>query len=145
MEVPCVYVDFNALPSARAMSGSAQVAMEITGYGTLRSLARQRLHLAEGMALLLFEPNDIQCHATAHFEPLLTDPAGRVGAWVALLDPGSIEDCALPEEVGIGHPCASCRNDLVPYLREVGQRYTEHCPTCGTSVMAPMEPPRDET
>jgi len=140
MDVPRVYADFNALPSARPLPGSPRVRMEITGLGTIRSLAGQGLRLFEGMSVLLFEPGDIQCLATMHFDLSLADPAGRAGAWTAELDPSEIEDSMLVEQT-IGHPCLSCGRDLDAYLASAGFNYTQNCPHCGASVMEPMAAP----
>lgn len=140
MTIPRVYADFNALPNADPVPGSTKVRMAITGLGTLRSLARQRLTLSEGMTILLFESRDIQCLATVHFDPSLSDPAGRTGAWVAELDPGTIEDSSL-DDPDTGHPCLSCGRDLTAYLSVAGFSYNQHCPYCTTSLMAPLAKP----
>jgi hypothetical protein len=140
MTIPHVYADFNALPNAASRPGSAMVRMEITGLGTIRSLARQRLRLHEGMSVLLFEPRDIQCLAKVYFDPSLSDPAGRSGAWIAELDPSAIE-VSLLEEPDAGHPCLSCRCDLAEYLARTGCNYTQSCPHCEASVMAPLAKP----
>jgi hypothetical protein len=139
--IPHVYADFNALPGAARRAGVQTVAMEITGYGTLQSLASQGIRLAEGMLLLLYEPNDIQCEAVAHFDKELLDPAGRVGAWVGVLDPSNVKDSAVPEPSSGAHPCISCGFDLSAHLLAHGRKYAEHCPRCGASVMEPMAPP----
>jgi hypothetical protein len=144
MTTPHVYADFNALPNARSQPGSAMVRMEITALGTIRSLARQGLRLYEGMSVLLFEPRDIQCLAKVYFDPSLSDPAGRAGAWVAELDPGVIEDSLL-EDPDAGHPCLSCGYDLAEYLARMGCNYTQSCPQCETSIMAPLAKPTHET
>lgn len=95
MPLPRIRVDFNAIE----YTPDAQHAMmPLTGYGTLASLARQRLRLSEGMALVLIEPNDIECEVTVHFDRMRTDPAGRQGAWVARFDHRLVRDCVLAEE-----------------------------------------------
>lgn len=145
MTVPVVYADFNAMMKAAKRVGLPEVEMAITGYGTLQSLASQGVRLAEGMPLLLFEPNDIQCTATAHFDDRLVDPAGRVGAWVAVLDPSKIHDSQLSAPSDVSHPCISCGFEFTKYLQVHCRHYEEHCPECGASIMEPMAPPRRET
>ena len=145
MTSPRVYADFNALLNARRGAEAREVEMEITGYGTLRSLAAQNIRLVEGMPLILYEPNDLQCEAVAHFNQELLDPAGREGAWVAVLDPTNVEASVLAAPSADAHPCISCGLNLSAHLLAHGQRYAEHCPKCGASVMEPMAPPRRET
>jgi len=140
MTPPRVYADFNGLLEAVSRVGVPEVEMPITGYGTLRSLASQGIRLAEGMSLLLYEPNDIQCEAVVHFDAALLDPAGRTGAWVAVFDPANIQDFSIPEP-DTAHPCLSCAADLSKHLRIHGSACAEVCPNCGASVMEPMSPP----
>ncbi len=139
MSVPNVYADFNGLLQVVRKQGSV-VWMPITGYGTLRSLARQGLRLSEGMSLILFESSDIQCQAVAHFDPLLKDPAGRMGAWVAILNEDEIEQSVLLEDLSSAHLCIMCG---VPFGAGAST-YTECCSNCGASVMAPLAPPPSE-
>lgn len=141
MTIPCIYADFNAVLCAKKREGTSEVEMPITGYGTLQSLAQQGIRLTEGMPLLLFEPGDIQCEAFAHFDDQLTDPAGRVGAWVAVLNLNDVQDSTMPWPSDL-HPCISCGADLRDHLRTHGSGYVEHCPRCDASVMEPMAPPR---
>lgn len=141
MNVPRLYADFNALPSSLPLPGTSKVRMEITGLGTIRSLARQGLRLRDGMAVLLFEPGDIQCLATVYFDPSIADPSGKAGAWIAELDPSEIEDSSLPEEPDGGYPCSSCGYDLDAFISSEGFNYAQSCPHCGASLMAPMEKP----
>jgi hypothetical protein len=138
MPLPRIYADFNALERADPSSGLA--CMPLTGYGTLASLARNNVRLSEGMVLLFYEPNDIECEATVHFDESRTDPAGRMGAWMALLNPDLVRDSATGEEPSNEHPCIRCG---VVFDRQVGRlrNYTESCSNCGESVMAPMASP----
>jgi hypothetical protein len=143
MPLPYVYADFNAI-NAMEYQGKGRLAeMPLTGYGTLQSLANQKLRLAEDMPVVLYEPNDIEVNAVVHFDRTRIDPAGRVGEWVGRFDPEAIRESGRGEMDFDHHLCYGCRNDLKPFLRTVGQRYIEVCPTCGTSVMAPLAPPDD--
>ncbi len=83
MHLPLVDADFNAIEYLDDERTKAEMAL--TGYGTLGSLARQKIQLQEGMALLLFEPNDIECEVTVHFDAERKDPTGRLGAWAGRL------------------------------------------------------------
>jgi hypothetical protein len=143
MPLPYVYADFNAI-NAMEYQGKGRLAeMPLTGYGTLQSLANQKLRLEEDMPVVLYEPNDIEVNAVVHFDRTRIDPAGRVGEWVGRFDPEAIRESGRGEMDLDHHLCYGCRNDLKPFLRTVGQRYIEVCPTCGTSVMAPLAPPDD--
>ena len=139
--LPRVYADFNPIEYPL---GSDFAEMPLTGFGTLSSLARQRLRLLEGMEVLLFEPNDIECKATVHFDRSRIDPAGRQGEWVARFDPSSIQTLPLMEEsYACEHPCIVCDK---PFFGEVRSRtYKDTCVNCGASVMEPMLPPDSET
>jgi hypothetical protein len=140
MSLPRVYADFNALERG---DDQAAARMALTGYGTLMSLAQQNLRLAEGMALLLYEPDDIECEATVHFESGRVDPAGHVGAWVAWLDPRCIRDCKLSSKELKAHPCIICGTDFMAQTHALGRNYREVCASCGASVMEPMAPPKN--
>lgn len=136
MSLPRIYADFNAIEYLTDERPMAQMAL--TGYGTLGSLARQGLRLAEGMTLLLYEPNDIECEAVVHFQRSRRDPAGRVGAWVARLDHRNIRACTHPGESFGQHPCIVCGRDFMDHLHT--RNYTEICTGCGASIMEPMAP-----
>ena len=138
MPLPRIYADFNAIEYIDSERTKAEMAL--TGYGTLRSLARQSLRLEEGMTLLLYEPNDIECEGVAHFEMNIKDPAGRVGQWVARIKCGDIRECKRKDVIW-DHPCIECGTDLVKAFGRIGGNYKEHCPACGASIMAPMLPP----
>lgn len=143
MSAPRIYADFNSIEYLNADHSSATVGL--TGYGTLASLSKLKLRLTEGMALLLYEPNDIEVQGSAHFDRERKDPAGRSGEWIAFIDPREIKDCAQGEPAHFEHDCFGCGRNLLPHLKAVGQRYSEFCPHCGTSVMAPLASPEDAT
>jgi hypothetical protein len=141
MPLPYIYADFNALGNVG--EGELFAEMDLTGYGTLASLARQRLRLKEGMEFFLFEPNDIECRAVAHFDPTRIDPAGRVGSWVARIpSPVTTRQSEQPEANSNEHPCIVCGSDFADEFAKVGRHYTEECAKCGASVMEPMAPPK---
>ena len=137
--VPRVYADFNAIE--HPSDGSSTAEMRLTGYGTLASLSRQGLRLTEGMKLVLYEPSDIECEGVANFDQTRTDPAGRVGEWIARIDHTLIKANLSEKDEPCTHPCSNCGADLNELFKDKGRSYAEHCPTCGTSVMAPMAPP----
>ncbi len=56
---------------------------------------RRPCGLEEGMSLILFEPNDFECNATAHFDQSRADPDGLRGAWVARFDRHAVRHCQL--------------------------------------------------
>ena len=137
MQLPKVYADFNAIEYLPEEPSLAEVAL--TGYGTLASLATQRLRLSEGMAVLIFEPNDIECEATVHFDSSRRDPAGRVGEWVARVEHRNIRTSTEPEVAGSELPCLVCGSIFPAQPRN----YRETCSNCGASVMEPLAPPRN--
>lgn len=137
MPLISVYADFNAI---EYQPGSSQADMPLTGYGTLCSLAQKRLSLVEGMRLLLYEPNDIECEVEVYFDFGRTDPSGRLGEWVARFDPSTIRPTLLTEFSCRCHPCIVCGTDFLKTPRKT-RDYTERCEHCGTSVMAPLATP----
>jgi len=140
MPLPRVYADFNAIEYLGEGPFAAELAL--TGYGTLASLARQKLRLVEGMAVLLCEPNDIECEAVVHFDSSRKDPAGRSGEWIALIaDHRAIRDSKEADASSNEHPCIVCGNDFATQLI-ANRNYEETCSHCGASVMEPMAPPK---
>jgi hypothetical protein len=109
--LPRIYADFNAIEYDDA-DGAYYARLPLTGYGTLASLSRQRLRLTEGLRLVLYEPNDIECDATAHFEESRVDPAGRLGEWVGLIEKNEFRDSLGDEEFWPEHLCFGCGVDL---------------------------------
>jgi hypothetical protein len=138
--LPRVYADFNAIEYPA--DGSLTAEMPLTGYGTLASLSRQGLQLTEGMRLVVYEPSDIECEAVAAFDQRRTDPAGRSGEWIARLNHTHIRDNFTEKDEPNTHPCSGCGEDLNDLSKVQGRSYKENCPACGTSVMAPMAPPK---
>lgn len=138
--LPRIYADFNAIEYPE--EGGSIAEMPLTGYGTLASLSRQGLKLEEGMSLVLYEPSDIECEAVATFDQARTNPAGRPGEWVARLNHKEIRSNLIEWDEPSTHPCSGCGKDLNDLFRGEGRSYNEHCPACGTSVMAPMAPPK---
>ena len=137
-QAPYIYTDFNALEYTDEERIRGEI--PLTGYGTLASLARQQLSLVEGMRFVAYEPNEIECDAIAHFDPIRTDPAGRRGEWVAVIDANLIRETTRDTETSNHHSCSKCSRDLKEsptYQRS----YVEVCPFCGTSVMTPLDPP----
>jgi hypothetical protein len=137
MPLPRIYADFNAIEYP---PGEAFAEMPLTGFGTLASLAMQRIRLSEGMALVLFEPSDIECEATVHFDSSRVDPAGRRGEWTARFDHRLVRDAAEKgESAPKEHPCIVCGNSF--FGQERSRTYSAACGNCGASVMEPMLPP----
>jgi len=143
MTLPRIYADFNAIEYIDEKTHAAEISL--TGYGTLASLARQNLRLSEGMSVLLYEPNDIECEAIAHFDPSRKDPAGRLGEWVACIaDHRAIRSSVHPETSSNEHPCITCGSNFTDQLLD-SRNYKEKCVHCGASVMEPMAPPENAT
>ena len=71
MILPRIYADFNSIENSEGGSTST---LRLTGYGTIRSLSNQKLQLFEGMALVVFEPNDIEADGIAHYDPQTKGP-----------------------------------------------------------------------
>ena len=136
MHLPKVYADFNAIEYLTEEHLTATISL--TGYGTLSSLASQKLRLREGMKVLVYEPNDIECEATVHFDECRQDPAGRTGEWIAQIEPKDIRDSLEQEQPELNFPCIVCSSVFTQTVRN----YRETCTGCGASVMEPLAPPK---
>ena len=136
---PRIYADFNAIEYPA--DGTCYALLPLTGYGTLASLSKLRLRLTEGQALVLFEPNDIECDAAAHFDEARLDPVGTLGEWVALIPKNEFRPAVGDEELSPQHPCSGCGVDLSRQVPLGWRTYKEACNACGTLVMAPLLPP----
>ena len=123
MTLPRIYADFNAIEYP---SNTAFAEIRLTGFGTLSSLAKQNIRLREGLVVVLFEPNDIECEATVQFDRSRTDPAGRPGEWIARFDPQSVRDVSQTSEPRSNeHPCIVCGK---PFFGEKkGRMYNDTC------------------
>lgn len=141
MKIPFVYADFNSLESASI--GSYDSRIDLVGYGSLMSLSRQKIQLSEGMRLIVYEPNDIEAEGVAHFDWTESDPAGRDGKWYALINKDEINESSQEDLSDESHLCFGCGGDLNELLTTKARNYTEECPVCRTSVMKPLEPPKD--
>ena len=139
---PLIYADFNSLEPYSY--GSYDSRVDLVGYGSLRSLARQKIQLSEGMRLIICEPGDLEADGIAHFDQTTTDPAGRSGKWFALLNRDEIRKSTQEDILTDDHPCFECGEDLNKILATKARNYTEKCPICNTSIMKPLEaPPTD--
>jgi len=138
-----VYADFNSLESCS--TGTYDSRVDLTSYGSLKSLSQQKLQVCEGMRINVFEPQDIEVEGIAYFDPNEKDPAGRSGKWYVLLNRDEIQDSIRKEPPIKGHPCFGCGENLDDLLMTRARNYTEKCPLCQTSVMKPLEPPQDES
>lgn len=138
MTLPRIYADFNSIEH----HSENEATLDLTGYGSLASLSREKIQLREGIKLLLCEPDDIEVEGTTFFDTSHKDPAGRTGRWLVRINPKLIRDSQYTETNPESHPCFTCRKELSDYLKGVGQRYNEFCPYCGTSIILPLAPPK---
>ncbi len=142
-KTPRVYADFNGIEYSQDQESLDS--LEITGYGTLASLSRQKIQLKEGMELTLVTPNDIECEVIVKFNEKVSCPSGAMGAWVAYFNHNNIRDCVDVECEDFSHPCFNCGLELESHFKLVGRHYKESCPACGVSIMAPMAKPKRAT
>lgn len=134
-----MYADFNGLRPYASSEFDSRVSL--TGYGSLRSLAAQKLQLVDGMRMIIFEPNDVEADGIASFDSSEVDPAGRRGEWFVLVNENEIRRSNRAEPTDQTHRCFECGADLDEMLKANGRKYTEKCPECSTSIMAPLKPP----
>lgn len=135
-----IYVDFNSIEEC--VSDPAFDCLDLTGYGTIRSLNNQKILLKEGDRYIFFESNDIEVEGEVYFErniPSLFSPKGK---WFAKVRSEEIrESREILSASGI-FPCFVCGKDLNPTFLEKGRSYNEKCPFCNTPVTYALSDPR---
>ncbi len=133
-----IYADFNGITQLQNDDNFDY--LDLTGYGTLKSLNSLQIKLKEGMKFIFFEPDDIEVVAEVVFDRTLGSLISNRGRWLAKFKYGTIRDCKKLDSFET-HPCFKCRTDFNPYLNKVGQNYNEICPICGTSIVYPLSEP----
>ncbi|WP_430427998.1 hypothetical protein [Parasphingorhabdus sp.] len=134
---PFIYADFNALEEYAPDNGLCRIGL--TGYGTLASLNKHKIRLFDGLRLRLSDQDELAVVAEVIFDA--NRIATNCSGWFGKFHRDEIFKIEVRNHVGKSHLCFSCREDIHPYLNQIGRSYSEHCPHCGTAIMFPMLPP----
>ena len=132
-----IYVDFNGMESCSPTTN--EWCLDLTGYGTLASLSNHGIRLARGMVLTFADPDGLTVNAPVEFDEHRVSKASS--GWYAKFKKTDLRNENPIEHDYNLHQCAGCRQNIKPFLDQVGRQYSENCPNCGTSVMFPLSPP----
>jgi hypothetical protein len=129
-----IYADFNSL--VRGTMNPDRIAVVLDTFGSVRDLANAGVTLCEGLPLVAVDwsddEEDLEGHGTAHY-----DLAQKW--WVVEFDGVGVRYVPAGDRTPIKEfLCVHCR---LP-LPQVAFQPNFFCPSCGTSVLAPIEPPR---
>jgi hypothetical protein len=132
-----IYADFNGLQNSIRTSG--YVALYLHYFGSMRDLARTKVHLREGIELDVYsdsdEIEDLVASGLVYF-----DQAAK--QWFVEFDETAIRYVTRPPEpVGPKFPCWSCGAELYPLLTENGVKLKASCPHCGRGIDELLSPP----
>jgi hypothetical protein len=137
MSVLRIYADFNGLVAG--CRNPDRTAVVLDTFGTLRDLCNAGVILSVDLPLIAVdwsdETEDLEGHGTAQFDT-------KNQWWVVEFD-----------ELGVRHVragsrdepnfflCVSCRFDLRDLLASADDAFSRNCPSCGTPIRAPLDPP----
>jgi hypothetical protein len=133
-----IYVDFNG--AERCASPSDEFFLDLTGFGTLASLSRYGIQVQRNMQLTFADIDGLSVTAPVEFDRSRMN--SHCSGWYAKFKKVDLAEGTPVEHNFESHLCFKCRREIKPYLNKVGQQFDEHCPYCGTSVMAPLLPPQ---
>jgi len=108
-------------------------------YGSLRDLANAGVLLCEGLPLVAVdwsdEDEDLEGHGTAQYD--------RENAWwVVEFDEQGVRDVPAGDRTPVDKfLCVKCRETLDISTPNAALDPEASCPSCGTRVMAPYDPP----
>jgi len=136
---PRIYADFNGLMQSPRNDARSMVPLDT--WGSLRDLSNAGLKLREGLELLIHDASDdvedLEAVAVAYY-----DVERRW--WYAELVSGYAYVPARDRSPATAFLCLGCRADLGPEAlvndSAIVKRH-DHCPTCGLSILAAIEPP----
>ncbi|MNM93325.1 hypothetical protein D3C81_1056940 [compost metagenome] len=133
-----IYADFNGLVGG--ILHPERTAVVVDTFGSVRDLANAGVVLKEGLPLIVFdesdENEDLEGHGTAQYDP-------ERGWWVVEFDELGIR--YVPAGVRVSSNkflCVHCRRVIPELSSYSGFRAGASCSSCGTSVLAPIAPPR---
>ena len=134
MSVTRIYADFNGL--VRGPVNPNRIAVVLDTFGSVRDLANAGLVLRESLMLVAVDwsddEEDLEGHGTAHY-----DYAQKW--WVIEFDELGVRYVPAGDRTPVNEfLCVQCR---LPLPQEAFQPDTI-CSSCGTSVLASIEPPQ---
>lgn len=134
-----IYADFNGLVGGVRLPERTAVVLDT--YGSVRDLANAGVILREGLPLIAFDASDdhedLEGHGTAQYD-------SEHGWWVVEFDELGVRYVPTGDRTNSStFLCVHCRH-AIPEL-PMGFCKEATCSNCGTSVLAPIAPPRAAT
>ena len=130
-----VYADFNGI--IRLEHDSDFEYLDVCGRGTIKDLNSQKIALSEGLALTLFEPEDIQVKAIMHFFPSVKDKNCPDGKWLGKYKPEDVIDSKIQNN-DAKLVCFKCDYS---FPENKGFNFQMQCPKCSTRITYALLPP----
>lgn len=131
---PRIHADFNGLGQV-----GENCSLVVDSYWTLRDLAYHRIRFREGMRLVFWDVSDdfedLEVEAELRYDPYWKKWYGDFPANAIRDVPTKNRDCNVP------FLCFSCRSDVTKKFPNFWSHIPMICPTCGASLMVPMEAP----
>jgi hypothetical protein len=132
-----IYADFNGL--VRGCLNPERTAVVLDTFGSLRDLSNAGVVLQAGLPLIAVDASDddedLEGHGTAQY-----DPANRW--WVVEFDEQGVRYVPAGDRTAVrAFLCVQCRVDLQSPLQTKGLNVSSACPSCGTPLLTPFNPP----
>jgi len=134
-----IYADFNGLVDGPKNPGRTAVVLDT--FGSLRDLANAGVVLSEGLPIIAVdesdEAEDIEGHGTAEYDH-------SSEWWVVEFDEEGVRYVAAGDRSSVKEfKCVSCAEPLHEKISSKGLKLGDACPSCGTAICAPIDPPID--
>jgi hypothetical protein len=127
-----IYADFNSC--IKCLSDPIYECINLTSYGTLKSLNTQKIFLKEGSKYIFFEPQDIEVEGEVYFERKIPSIISNEGTWFAKIFKEEIKESKRVMDDFDIFPCFKCGFDMNIIFKEKGRQYNEICPMCNTPI-----------
>jgi hypothetical protein len=132
-----IYADFNGL--VRGCLDPGRTAVVLDTFGSLRDLSNAGVVLRPGLPLIAVdasdENEDLEGHGTAQYDPLNR-------WWVVEFDELGVRYVPAGDRTAVRRfLCVRCRGDLQLPLEAKGLSVSGACPSCGTPLLTPFNPP----
>ena len=134
------YADFH-----RTFAGSTEGTTRVTldRFGTLRDLCAAGVRLHEGMLMTLYADSDvnedIEVDAVVVWMPA---SPWHEATWGGEYESDSFRYVVAPPGLAPGiFPCVQCGANLQEQISREGMSPAGTCPSCGTRIHAPLDPP----
>ena len=135
-----IYADFNGLVAG--CCNPQRTAVVLDTFGSLRDLSNAGLVLRVGLPLIAVdesdETEDLEGHGTAQYD-------WTKRWWVVEFDEAGVRFVPASDRTRVNvFSCIECRRDLQPQFDAGTLSLSGRCPSCGTAILRPFDPPSAE-